>query len=85
MDRLPSTCVLVGLEILERGFLYSSSSFKGIRIPFSMAFESICFEPPTIFFSFFLCLAVKFERLVLAGMRLVGFIEWKIMCVRPLR
>jgi hypothetical protein len=25
----------------------------GIRIPFSMAFESICFEPSTIIFSFF--------------------------------
>jgi hypothetical protein len=41
-----------------------------------MGLESIC--PSTIIF-FFVCLVAKFERLVLEGMRLVDFIEGKLL------
>ena len=56
---------------------------KGIRIPFSMVFESICFGVFNYNF-FFLCLVVKFERLVLVGVRLVGLTKENYVCSVPL-
>jgi hypothetical protein len=47
-----------------------------------MGSESTCFEPSTIIF-FFLCLVVKFKRLVLACMKLVDFIEGKLCVFDP--
>ena len=66
----------------KRGFLYSSSSFKRNSNSFFHGFRKYLFRTSNCNF-FFLCLVVKFERLVLAGMRLVGFIEGKLCVFGP--